>query len=364
MFCGVWCFVPCGLLLTCRDACLQVSELLSWPKGMPDLPVGAQRRVETQNLVAARLASLLCCYERAECGLFWVEGSDGSFFRELAPWRRFRTHSEKTFRFDSCRYGTPGRHRFRIATNSELRGGRQGKHRRLRGRSAVHGISWTAVAAERPARATQELAVALRLARRRLDLPLSAARQSHTRIPIPLPILQAIVALAWFSGNQAFAGVTLLAYFGMGRIGEVLATSRSDLLLPADDFWGQCEHAYLRLGSSKTSTRARGRVQHLKVDDLQAVACISQAFSALPSASKLFPLTPSAYRYRWNKFLGLLAIDTQLRLIPGGLRGGGAVWAYRGGMSIADIQWRMRLKHQAMLEYYLQEVGAITALFR
>ena len=31
-------------------------------------------------------------------------------------------------------------------------------------------------------------------------------------------------------------------------------------------------------------------------------------------------------------------------------------------MSIADIQWRMRLKHQAMLEYYLQEVGAITAL--
>ena len=34
----------------------------------------------------------------------------------------------------------------------------------------------------------------------------------------------------------------------------------------------------------------------------------------------------------------------------------------QSGISIADIQWRMRLKHQATLEYYLQEVGAITAL--
>ena len=29
---------------------------------------------------------------------------------------------------------------------------------------------------------------------------------------------------------------------------------------------------------------------------------------------------------------------------------------------MADIQWRMRLKHQSTLEYYLQEVGAISAL--
>ena len=34
----------------------------------------------------------------------------------------------------------------------------------------------------------------------------------------------------------------------------------------------------------------------------------------------------------------------------------------QSGISIADIQWRMRLKHQATLEYYLQEVRAITAL--
>ena len=57
-----------------------------------------------------------------------------------------------------------------------------------------------------------------------------------------------------------------------------------------------------------------------------------------------------------------MSVDPALRLTPGGLRGGGAVWCYRAGLSVADIQWRMRLKHQSTLEYYLQEVGAITAL--
>ncbi|CAE7241416.1 unnamed protein product [Symbiodinium sp. CCMP2592] len=425
-----------------------------WPAGLPGLPGAAQRKVENENFFVSKLAVLLQDYERVGHGLFWVEHPDSSLLWELPEWSRFGTHSSEVLRFDSCRYGTPWRHRIRIATNTEMRGGRvfcscQSKHRRLRGRSAAHGLSWTAVAAERPARATRELAAALCrldleaqpllsgisralgdrawssflvwlsssvsflpsevfsrspallamalraygnwlyktggtlhelrhtiLAAQRAYLNLKpyanvvwelVSRWEHLeppahRVPIPLPILQALVALSWFSGNQAFAAITLLAYYGMGRIGEVLATTRSDLLLPADDFWGQCDHAYIRLGSSKTSTRGRGRVQHLKVDDLQAVACISRAFSALPKAARLFPLTPSAYRYRWNKFLGLLAVDPQLRLTPGGLRGGGAVWAYRNGMPIADIQWRMRLKHQATLEYYLQEVGAITAL--
>ena len=43
---------------------------------------------------------------------------------------------------------------------------------------------------------------------------------------------------------------------------------------------------------------------------------------------------------------------------PGGLRGGGAVSAYLNGAHIADILWKMRLKHQTTLEHYLQEVSA------
>ena len=35
---------------------------------------------------------------------------------------------------------------------------------------------------------------------------------------------------------------------------------------------------------------------------------------------------------------------------------------YRCGLPVSDVKWRMRLKNQATLGYYLQEVGAITAL--
>ena len=170
------------------------------------------------------------------------------------------------------------------------------------------------------------------------------------------------MALAWCAGFRAFAGVTLLAFYGLGRIGEVLATMRSDLLLPGADLWDQGDDVFLRLGASKTSTRGRGRVQQLKITDRTAIRIIVAAFQDVESGQKLFPKTPSANRYRWNKLLAVLAVDPALRLTPGGLRGGGAVWCYRAGISIADIQWRMRLKHQATLEYYLQEVRAITAL--
>lgn len=182
------------------------------------------------------------------------------------------------------------------------------------------------------------------------------------RVPIPEPLLKALVALAWLTGHRDFAGVALLAFYGLGRIGEVLSTTRSDLLLPKEDLWDQGPHAFLRLRASKTATRGRGKVQHLKIDDEVAVQLVSAAFRHLEPEQKLYSKTPSAFRYRWNKLLELLTVDPALRLTPGGLRGGGAVWCYRAGVGISDIQWRMRLKHQSTLEYYLQEVGAITAL--
>ena len=59
------------------------------------------------------------------------------------------------------------------------------------------------------------------------------------------------------NGHRRFAGVAMLAYFGLGRIGEVLRTRRSDLLLPQEDLCEQGGAAFLRLGASKTSTRGQ-----------------------------------------------------------------------------------------------------------
>ena len=182
------------------------------------------------------------------------------------------------------------------------------------------------------------------------------------RMPIPEPILKALVALAWLSGFFSFAAVTLLSFYGLGRIGEVLPVLRSDLLLPSDDWWNQSQAAFLTLRSSKTMHRRRGRIQHMKITDARAVSLLEKLYGQRPGGYRLFPQTPSAYRYRWNKLLETLSVPPEARLTPGGLRGGGAVQSYRSGVAITEIQWRMRLRHLQTLEFYLQEVGAASAL--
>ncbi|CAE7208910.1 unnamed protein product [Symbiodinium sp. CCMP2592] len=189
-----------------------------------------------------------------------------------------------------------------------------------------------------------------------------AAEPTEHRIPIPEPVLKALVALAWLAGFKLFAGVTVLSFYGLGRIGEVLPTLRSDLLLPSDDWWSSTRAAFLCLRASKTMLRRRSRVQHIKIEDPKAVALLEAVFRDLPKGDRLYPLTPGAYRYRWNKLMEQLSVPKHARLTPGGLRGGGAVFSYRSGVPIQEIQWRMRLKNLQTLEFYLQEVGAVSAL--
>ena len=105
------------------------------------------------------------------------------------------------------------------------------------------------------------------------------------RTPIPEPILKAIVSWAWMCGYRFFAGATILAFYGLGRIGEVLQCKRSDLLLPSDDLWDQHSAAFLRLGSSRTATRGRPKVQHLKILDEKAIELLTLVFRLATSGS-------------------------------------------------------------------------------
>ena len=70
------------------------------------------------------------------------------------------------------------------------------------------------------------------------------------------------------------------------------------------------------------------------------------------------------YRKRWDKLLRALGIPADFHLTPGGLRGGGAVAAYRRGDQVSEIQWRMRLQHVGTLAFYLQEVAALSVIPR
>ena len=153
----------------------------------------------------------------------------------------------------------------------------------------------------------------------------------------------------------------LLAFYGMARISEVLKCRRCQLVLP-DDMLSTMDVGFLSLESSKTATRGRPKVQHIRVDDPAACRLIAIAFASLRPEEFLFPMSPAAFRTRWDKFLAAFGIGKSANLTPGGLRGGGAVAAYHARMPVGDIQWRMRLKHMHTLEYYLQEVAALTTL--
>jgi hypothetical protein len=166
-------------------------------------------------------------------------------------------------------------------------------------------------------------------------------------------------AVAWQLGWMAWVGATLLAFYGAGRLGEVLRCSREDLLLPEDLLQESGGATFLRLRNFKSRNRQPAKVQHMKITDATASKLISKIFKHMPLDSALFDGTAYQYRKRWDLLLQMLEIPRDAALTPGGLRAGAAVLHYRNGKGVPDLLWLMRLRSQTTLEAYLQEVAAL-----
>lgn len=182
------------------------------------------------------------------------------------------------------------------------------------------------------------------------------------RVPVPEGLLQAFVVIAWQLKWYSWVGVTLIAYYGAGRVGEVLRCLRRDLVFPQDildrDFGG----IFLQLKQFKALGRQPARIQHMEIRDETAVRILTAVYAHVPKDTPLYGASPSAYRRRWDAVLRICQVPSQLRLTPGGLRGGAAVMHYRKHTPINDILWRLRLRSQTTLESYLQETAA-SAIF-
>ncbi len=189
-----------------------------------------------------------------------------------------------------------------------------------------------------------------------------AVEPTTHRSPVPLAVVQSMVVVGWSLGWKRWCGVTLLAFFGIARIGEVLNCRRCDLLLPADLIDERNQAAFLLLRRSKTSFRQAAKVQHLKVTDPTAVRILEALYKDFSGETFLFHGSPNVYRRRWDVVLQYLGFGPNHKLTPGGLRAGGAIEEYRSGASIPDIQWRMRLKNVSTLEAYIQEVAALSVM--
>ena len=189
-----------------------------------------------------------------------------------------------------------------------------------------------------------------------------ALEPTKHRVPLPHPLLKAMVVLAYSLGWWRWAGCCLLAFFGVGRIGEVLRCRRCDLLLPADLLDMDSSHTFLVLNTSKTMRRGGGRIQHMKIEEKYVTSLLAGIFSRFDPDCFLYPGSPSTFRRRWDFLLNRLLVPHELSITPGSLRGGGAVFYYRLGYQVPQLLWKMRIHHASTLESYLQEVAALSAL--
>ena len=183
-------------------------------------------------------------------------------------------------------------------------------------------------------------------------------RPTKHRMPLPELLFRSLITVAVNWKWKRWAATLLLGYEGIARIGEVLAARRSDLVLPCDMFEEGRPMLFMKVRKPKSHRRGKGRVQHIKVENEEAVRAISSVFQDLDGFLPLFPLSTGAFRTRWEKIMDFLHIPKSHRPTPSSIRGGGAILAYRRGEQISSILWRMRLVAQTTLESYLQEVAA------
>ena len=182
------------------------------------------------------------------------------------------------------------------------------------------------------------------------------------RLPIPVPLLRAVLSLALLAGWPRFAACAYMAYAGPARIGEVLRSLRRHLVLPADNLFDPPLRAFLHSECPKTAGRGGAAQQHATFRGRGAVALLSHAFGDLPLDAPLWPFSAATFRNRWEHLLRSLLVPPAVSFTPGGLRGAGAVCLYLADTPIHDIMWRMRVTHLRTLSHYLQEVTAATSL--
>ncbi len=108
------------------------------------------------------------------------------------------------------------------------------------------------------------------------------------RPPLPEGKVKGLVSLAWRFKWYDWCGVTLLAFYGAGRLGEVLRCLRKILILPCDTV-GEINHnAYLELRRFKSLYRQPAKIQHMRIGDSYCVKLLNMVYGEYGGECFLF----------------------------------------------------------------------------
>ncbi|OLP77151.1 hypothetical protein AK812_SmicGene42825 [Symbiodinium microadriaticum] len=180
---------------------------------------------------------------------------------------------------------------------------------------------------------------------------------------LPRGVLLAIVSasLAW--GWLREAALFMLAWAGLLRIGEAIAATRRDLILPSDAAPGTT-FALLQIRSPKTRGRA-AKHQASHIDPPDVIHLLELAFGPLRPSARLWPMSSGALRRRFRLLqarFGLVNSDGSPHFDLSSFRPGGATWMLHCTENPDLVRRRGRWLSLRVMEIYLQEVEAITYL--
>ena len=177
-------------------------------------------------------------------------------------------------------------------------------------------------------------------------------------VPIPISLLQAMVALALFWNWIDVALLLPIAFAGMLRPSEYLKLTRNSIILPSDMLHSFTDLFFVKLVDTKTR-RFMGRFQHVRISEIWLTRLLEAMITKWPPKTKLWPGTPYQFRLALNQLLKFFGVPCQdgEGITPASFRGGGASWYYLNGQSLDWIQWQGRWRQAKTLEIYVQEMA-------
>ena len=197
------------------------------------------------------------------------------------------------------------------------------------------------------------------------DLAFSWLREEpyehHTACPYQVMLAAVTLSIMW--GWPRVAGAIALSWGAVCRIGEVIAATRADMVLPADmagSFWT----VMLRVGEPKTRFRA-ARHQLARVDWEDLVSFLVITYSHLKPSERVWPWSPQLLRTRFRQLLAAMGLPTThgplgRPLDLGSLRAGGATHLLLVTEDSELVCRRGRWISHRTMEIYIQEASSTT----
>ena len=180
---------------------------------------------------------------------------------------------------------------------------------------------------------------------------------------MPKTVLLALSTLAMLWAWPVEAGIFLLTWTGLMRIGETLNAYRRDLILPRDAAPGT-SFVLVRITTPKTRGRT-ARHQSARIDQIDVVEYLSAVFGGFSKDQKLWSMSASTLRKRMNLLQAALGLPTvkshnNLPYDLGSFRPGGATDMLQRFEDSELVRRRGRWVSTKVLEIYLQEVSTAT----